>query len=381
MSLHLDRARAAMEGAGIELLIVTDPADIAWLTGFRFSPWEHLAAVALPLQGRMRFLLPGYEEAGVARAVPDETELFLFPEVGSDVDAFRGFRAGLDRYRHVAITHGSTSLAHAQRLGQGLGNGNALLDASAMVGRLRAVKDADEIALIEEAAQIGDRAVRRMIDEFLRPGAREADLGGELSRILRLEGADGSAFEPSITAGWRSALPHGPDHSRRAGEKPGQDRIGAGELLIFDFSIVAGGYVADLSRTYVLGESEQQQREIFQIVKEAQAAAIERCVAGGPASEVDRVAKGIIADAGYAHCSPQKTGHGVGIELHELPFVSTFDDGILEAGMTFAVEPAIYLDGYGGARVEDVVVVMPEGPPRMLSDPTLQEQLELPIAG
>jgi len=381
MTDHVTRAREAMEAAGLDLLLLTSPADIAYLTGFRFSPWEHLAALAVPLEGRMRFLLPGYEEAGVAAAVPEETELFMFPEVGSDAEAFRGFREGLDRFEHVAITRASTSVDHAERLAAGLGTNGGVLDCSRLIGGLRAVKDEEEIALIAEASQIGDRAVQRMIDTCLFPGAREADLGGELSRILRLEGADGSAFEPGITAGWRSALPHGPDHSRRSGEKPGQDTIQAGELLIFDFSVVAGGYIADLSRTYVLGESEPRQREIFEVVKQAQSAAIAACVAGNQVSEVDRVAKAIIADAGYADCSPQKTGHGVGIELHELPFVSTFDDGVLEAGMTFAVEPAIYLDGYGGARVEDVVVVQPEGPARILTDPSSQERLELPVGG
>jgi Xaa-Pro aminopeptidase len=379
MSDRLTRARAAMERAGLDLLILTNPADIAYLSGFRFTPFEHIAALAVPLEGRLRFLFPGYEEAGVARAVPEETELFMFPEVGSDEEAFAAFVKGLDRHSRVAITRAATSVEHAERLGAGLGNGDGLLDCSALVGHLRAVKDDEEIALIEEASQIGDRAVVRMIDEWLRPGAREADLGGELHRILRLEGADGSAFEPSITSGWRSALPHGPDHSRKAGDKPGQDRVEAGELLIFDFSVIAGGYVADLSRTYVLGDPEPKQQEIFEIVKEAQRAAIDVCVAGSPVSEVDRVAKAIIAEAGYADCSPQKTGHGVGIELHELPFVSTYDDGVLEAGMTFCVEPAIYLSGYGGARVEDVVVVMPEGPPRVLTDRSSQERLELPL--
>lgn len=379
LSDHLAALRDAMDREGFDLLLITDPADIAWVTGFRFNPWEHLAALAVPHSDSVRFLFPGYEEAGGARAVPDETQLFMFPEVGGDADAFRGFVDGLSAHSRIAVNQGTMSVEHHERLRDAIG-GDDFGDCSPFVGDLRAVKDAEEIELIAEASRIADRAVERMIADWLKPGAVEAKLGGELSRILRLEGADGSAFEPNVTAGWRSALPHGPDHSREAGTKPGQDAIQAGELLIFDFSVVVGGYTTDISRTYVLGESEAKQQEIFDVVREAELAAIEACVAGNEAGEPDRIAKRIITDAGYGDCSPQKTGHGVGIELHELPFVASTSTQELKPGMTFAIEPAIYLKGYGGARIEDVVVVQDDGPPKILTDISAQDgSLELAV--
>jgi len=377
MSDHLTKLREQMEAVGLDLVLLTEPMDVAYVSGFRFDPFEHIAVLCVPLDENVRFLLPGYEEAGVARAVPDETELFMFPEVGVDTEAFEDCMSGLAHHARIGVTASTIPVTAQERLMRAL-NRDSFHDCSELLGSLRAVKDDEEIALIAEASRIGDRAVERMIDESLCVGAVEAELGGDLSRILRYEGADGSAFEPGLTAGWRSALPHGPDHSRARGNRPGQDAIDSGELLVFDFSVVVGGYIADLSRTYVLGESEPKQREIFEIVQEAQQAAIDACIPGNPVGDVDRVAKQIIANAGYGECSPQKTGHGVGLELHELPYVAATTDQVLETGMIFCIEPAIYLEGYGGARVEDVVLVTDDGP-RVLTDRTNQKQLELPV--
>lgn len=377
MSGHLDVVRSAMEESGFDAVVFTNPADIAYVSGFAFTPFEHITAYIVPLEGRARFLLPGYEEAGVASVVPDETVLHMFPEIGSDADAFRDSMAALSGAGRIAVTDASISVEHRDRFQAALGGGE-LLDASKMIGQLRSVKDAAEIELIAEASRIADKAVERMIAEHLRPGVLEGEMGGELYRIMRYEGADGTAFEPGITAGWRSALPHGPDHSSGAGNRSGMDTIDEGDLLIFDFSVIVGGYATDISRTYVMGESEERQREIFGIVKEAQRVAFEKCRPGFTAGDVDRASKQVIADAGYADCSPQKTGHGLGVDLHELPFVGASSDQPLEPGMVFAVEPAIYLEGYGGARVEDVVVVT-EGEPRFLTDLSAQEKLELDV--
>lgn len=365
-----------MEKHGFDATIYTDPNDIAYVSGFSFSPFEHIAAYVVPLTGRARFLLPGYEEAGVESVVPDETVLHMFPEIGSDADAFDDCMRALEGAGRIAVTNASISVEHYRRFAAALGG--ELLDCSELIGQLRSVKDDQEIKLIAEASRIADVAVERMIAEQLRPGVIEAEMGGELYRIMRYEGADGTAFEPGITAGWRSALPHGPDHSSGAGKRSGTDAIEAGELLIFDFSVIVGGYTTDLSRTYVMGESEERQREIFEIVKEAQRVAFEKCRPGFTAGDVDRASKQVIADAGYGDFSPQKTGHGVGVDLHELPFVGASSDQPLEPGMVFAVEPAIYLEGYGGARVEDVVVIT-DGDPRFLTDLSAQDRLELEL--
>ena len=371
---HLLGARQAMADASFDLLLITDPADIAYLTHFRFNPWEHLAVFALPLDASPHFLLPGYEEAGTKDALPTGTVLHMFPEVGSDREAFAEFITSISDARRVAICRHKTSANVVERFETALERD--LADCSTLISDLRSVKNQAEIEMISEACRIGDRAIRIMIDEHLRPGAIEADLGGELSRILRQEGADGSAFEPGVTGGWRSALPHGPDHSRRTGTRPGRDAIEAGELLVFDFSVIAGGYVSDHSRVYVMGESESRQREILKVVLEAQRAGLDACQPGEPVAGVDRAAKSVIEKAGFADCSPQKSGHDLGVELHERPYVAAISDEILLPGMVFALEPAIYLSGYGGARVEDVVVIE-EGGPRVLTDMSNQVELEL----
>lgn len=377
MSSHLERVVGALNADGIDLLLLTDPADIAYVSGFSFEPFEHIAAFTISREGESRFLLPGYEEAGLVGAVPADTKLMTFPEVGSDADAFAAFVEGLDKHAKIGLSKATMSLSDYERFAAALGR-DTFVDASDLVPEARSVKDEEEIALIREASEVGDRVVQGIIDKHLVPGAIEAELGGEMGRMLRMEGADGSAFEPGITSGWRSALPHGPEHSRESGARSGADAIAEGDLLVFDFSISVGGYIADLSRTYVLGKSEPRQREIFEVVKEAQDVAIDACRPGVTAGEVDRRSKAVIEKAGFGDNSPQKTGHGVGLELHELPFVGSSSEQELQPGMTFCIEPAIYIDGYGGARVEDVVVVT-DGAPEVLSDRSNQDSLELDV--
>jgi Xaa-Pro aminopeptidase len=374
---HLSRVRESMEREVLDALLVTDPPDITWISGFRFNPWERSTVHVVPRDGHLRFLLPGFEEDAVTSAVPDETELFLYSDDSGDDEAVRACLAGLNGDARLAVRKDTVSLADYERI-VALTESTGLADCGPLLAGLRAVKDEDEIEQIRAASEIADRAAAILIANSLRPGATEAELGGELSRIMRLEGADGSAFEPNVTAGWRSALPHGPDHSRQRGVRPGQDAVQAGELLILDFSVVCGGYCADISRTHVLGESEERQREVFDIVVRAQREAIDACVPGKTAADVDRAARAVIEEAGHEEHFPHKTGHGLGLELHEDPSVSIANEQPLEPGMVFAVEPAIYLEGYGGARVEDVVLVTESGP-EVLTDMRAQERLELPL--
>jgi Xaa-Pro dipeptidase len=374
---HLKRVREAMEHEELDVLLVTSPPDITWISGFRFNPWERFTVLVVPREGRLRFLLPGFEEDAVASAVPDETELFLYSDDSGDEEAVRACLAGLNGGARLAVRKDTVSLADFERIAALTGTSSPA-DCGPLLARLRAVKDEEEIEQIRAASEIADRAAASLIADSLRPGVAEAELGGELSRIMRLEGADGSAFEPNVTAGWRSALPHGPDHSRQRGVHPGQDAVQAGELLILDFSVVCGGYCADLSRTHVLGEGEDRQREVFDIVMHAQQEAIDACVPGKTAADVDRAARQVIEEAGYGEQFPHKTGHGLGLELHEDPSVSVANEQPLEPGMVFAVEPAIYLEGYGGARVEDVVLVT-DSDPEVLTDMRAQERLELPL--
>jgi Xaa-Pro dipeptidase len=374
---HLARVRDGMEREGFDVLLVTSPPDITWISGFRFNPWERFTVLVVPLDGRLRFLLPGFEEDAVSSSVPEGTELFLYSDESGDEEAIQGCLSGLNGERHLAVRKDSTSLTDYERIVAATG-ADRLADCGPLLAGLRAVKDADEIEQIRAASEIADRAAAQLIASSLRPGVTEAELGGDLSRLLRLEGADGSAFEPNVTAGWRSALPHGPDHSRQRGVRPGQDAVEAGELLILDFSVICGGYCADLSRTHVMGESEERQRTIFDAVVRAQEEAIKACVPGNTAADVDRAAREVIEDLGHGDDFPHKTGHGLGLELHEDPSVSVANDQPLEPGMVFAVEPAIYLEGYGGARVEDVVLVT-ESTPEVLTDMKAQERLELPL--
>jgi Xaa-Pro dipeptidase len=378
MTGHLERLQEAMDDVGLDGIVVTSPPDITWTLGFRFNPWERFAMLVVPGSGKPRFLLPGLEEDAVEAAVSSETELFFYSDEQGDSEAARACLARLNVSRpRIGLSKRAVSVEDYERIAA-LAETAKLADCDRLLRALRAVKDESEIEQIRDASRIADRAAERLIAECLEEGSAEAELGGDLSRFLRLEGADGSAFEPNVTAGARSALPHGPDHSRRLGTRPGKDVVNAGELLILDFSVVCGGYCADLSRTHVLGESEERQREIFEVVVRAHQEAIDACVVGNTAADVDQAARSVIEEAGFGSFFPHKTGHGLGLELHEDPSISVANEQALESGMVFAVEPAIYLRGYGGARVEDVVLVT-DSEPDVLTNRAAQERLELPL--
>jgi Xaa-Pro dipeptidase len=165
-------------------------------------------------------------------------------------------------------------------------------------------------------------------------------------------GADALAFEPIVVAGPNAALPHA---------TPSDRPIGPGELMIVDFGAVVDGYASDLTRTFVLGEPDPEAARIYAVVREANAAGRAAVRPGIPAEAVDQAARAVIEDAGYGPYFPHRTGHGLGLEVHEPPYLVAGDTTPLQTGMVFTVEPGIYLSGKGGIRIEDVVVVTENG--------------------
>jgi Xaa-Pro aminopeptidase len=208
---------------------------------------------------------------------------------------------------------------------------------------------------------VADRTVDRLVRDHLRPGATEADLSAELTRLLRVEGGDWTAGPPNVTSGPRSAFPHGPELSGAHGEAISRPTIAEGEPVILDFSVVVGGFIADISRTYVLGTPSHEIAEVYEVVEEARRRAIAAMTPGATGHEVDRVARDVIDAAGYGDRFPQRTGHGVGLRIHETPDLTVGSQDVLAAGMVACVEPAVYLPGVAGLRTEDVVVVEETG--------------------
>uniref|UniRef100_UPI002ADE01E9 M24 family metallopeptidase n=1 Tax=Thermoflexus sp. TaxID=1969742 RepID=UPI002ADE01E9 len=209
----------------------------------------------------------------------------------------------------------------------------------------------DEIAAMRRAVAVAEAALRMWLPE-VRIRMTEREAARRLIQACFAAGADALAFEPIVVAGPSAALPHA---------TPSDRPLGPGELMIVDFGVVVDGYVSDLTRTFALGEPDPELRRVYEVVREANAAGRAAVRPGIPAEAVDWAARAVIEAAGYGPNFLHRTGHGLGLEVHEPPYIVAGNTAPLQPGMTFTVEPGIYLPGKGGVRIEDDVVVTETG--------------------
>ncbi|MDI6841113.1 MAG: aminopeptidase P family protein [bacterium] len=218
------------------------------------------------------------------------------------------------------------------------------------VERLRMLKDIDEITNIRKAANIADSAFKD-VKSTIKPGVKEKDIAIELEYQLKKRGASGTPFDTIVASGPNAALPHA-----RAGNRKLRDR----DTVIIDFGAVYNGYASDMTRTLILGNN-QKANKIYRLVLDAQLTAISNVKHGISLKKLDRIARDVITKAGYGKCFGHSLGHGVGLEVHEAPRVSSNSEDYAQVGMVFTIEPAVYIKDFGGVRIEDMVVVKDSG--------------------
>lgn len=217
--------------------------------------------------------------------------------------------------------------------------------------RMRGIKASDEITLIKGAIDRAEGAWKKIV-EMAKPGAREDELALELEYAMRRAGCEGVAFELIVPSGPRTAFPHAPQTPRKLTE---------GDFVLFDFGGRYHGYTSDETCTLILGRATQEQRRIYQIVKEAHDKAIEKVRPGVRLAEVDAAARVHIGEAGHGGHFGHGTGHGIGLAVHEWPVVGKDSPDVAEEGMVFTIEPGIYIPDWGGVRIEDMVLVTAGG--------------------
>lgn len=221
------------------------------------------------------------------------------------------------------------------------------LDCSA----IRMVKDTGELELLYKAAQISDEAFKQLLGD-IKPGLTERELAARLEFYMRELGSEKVSFDTIVASGVRGALPHG-----MASDKP----VEMGELITFDFGAVYQGYHADITRTVMLGMANGWQREIYSLVEAAQLRGLREAKPGMTGLELDAIVRKVITDCGYGEYFVHGLGHGVGLEIHEMPNINKRGSTVLEKGMVFSIEPGIYIPGKGGVRIEDSVVLTEAG--------------------
>ncbi len=219
------------------------------------------------------------------------------------------------------------------------------------ITRLRRIKTPKELEYIRRAEEIGDRVFSDMLD-FIKPGMTELEIAARIEYLLKLYGGQHTSFSAIVASGINSSMPHA---------VPTMKKIENGDFLTMDFGCVYEGYCSDMTRTIVIGKASEKQKEIYALVLEAQLAALNMIRAGLKGKEVDKVARDIIYGAGYEGCFGHGLGHSVGLHIHENPRLSPAEEEVLQAGMTETVEPGIYVKGFGGVRIEDLVAVTENG--------------------
>jgi Xaa-Pro aminopeptidase len=337
----------------LEAVVVAPSPDLVYLTGYDPMPLERLTVLVIRPDGDAVLVVPELER-----------QLALDSVAGQTLDASRvvGWLDGDDPHELVSsilpregrVAIGDRMWASHVLALQQTAPGISFEPASRIIGRLRAVKDPDELGALRRAGRGADEAFRQICGlRFL--GRREEEIAGDLAALLVEHGHSRADFT-IVASGPNAASPH---------HEPGGRTILPRDVVVLDFGGEVGGYFSDTTRTVVVGEPPSGFEEVYRVVQEAQDAAVRTVRPGVAAQDVDRAARRIIDGAGYGERFLHRTGHGIGLEVHEPPYIIEGNETVLTPGMTFSVEPGVYLEGRFGVRIEDIVAVTVDGAERL----------------
>ena len=338
------KLRAGLEKQKLSFLVVTNPRNIFYLTGFRGS-----AGVAVwGASDAALWVDPRY----TLQATGEAQGIELIEEKGSLLKAV-ALWLRKKKPRRVGFEDGHLTFSQF-RFMEREGRGKFRFEpAPGIIEALRFVKDQYEIALIREACRVTVEAFEEILP-LVKPGVKESDLAAEIEYRMRRKGADGPAFDTIVASGHRGAFPHA-----RASNKV----LGKSELVIFDMGAILNGYASDMTRTvYLGGHAGVRIKRLYKAVLDAQQMAVESLRQGVKGGEVDEAARRVLRRRGLASYFTHSTGHGVGLDIHEKPRMGKGDKTRLCAGCVVTAEPGIYIEGLGGIRLEDTVMVGPDGP-------------------
>lgn len=350
---RLARLRERFETVGIDALVVTDLANIRYLSGFTGSAAVLLVTAESALittDGRYRTqCLEEVKAAGLDRLV--DVEIGGMAAQRDALKARLGSEARTSSSK-VGLESEKISWGGAQRMIE-LFEGANVITTSGVVEALREIKDAGEVARIKRAAAIADAALLEVLPMLATKseatGSTEASFALALDTAMRRLGAEGTAFETIVASGPNSARPH---------HQPSSREILRGDPVVVDFGAVYDGYRSDMTRTFCVSrDPEGELARVFEVVGKAQAAGVDAVMAGVAAKSVDDACRAIISDAGWAQAFEHGTGHGVGLDIHEDPTVGPLSNTELHEGVVVTVEPGVYLPAFGGVRIEDTLVV------------------------
>lgn len=340
---RLGRLRSRLAAADVDAAVISEPANVRWLTGFTGSNGTVVVlgsgAALLVTDSRYSEQAPAQlAEAGCS----DEVEVVV---------ARRAAHTAAERLGAVARLGLEDSVAWAEQIRWSEAVDASTVPLTEAVEGLRAVKDPAELARMQAAARIADEALAAA-QPMLRPGVTETEIQQTLDDAIRAAGASGPAYDTIVASGPNSALPHA---------RPTDRELQAGDLVVVDVGAEVDGYRSDMTRSFVLGDPDEQVEAMLEVVGRSQSAGVAAVRPGVEASEIDGACRSVIDEAGMGEAFVHGSGHGVGLDIHELPRVVSGSTAVLEPGNVLTVEPGVYFPGVGGARVEDLLVVTADG--------------------
>lgn len=349
---RVHRLKALQREAGLDYVALVPGPNLIYFTGLHMHLSERPIVALLPAGDGNPILIVPFFEVGKATGGDVKMDWSVFSY--RDGEPFQAaFDAAARAHGLAGATIGVEPTQMRVLEWSLLSAAAQIKQASALetIATLRMRKDASELAAMRKAVRLAEDAFAHILEE-LRPGITERQACSLLVSRMLQAGAESTAFDPLVQAGPSASNPHGASGNRV---------LQAGDGVLFDFGLVVDGYPCDITRTVFLGEPKPELKKIYEVVQAANAAGRAAVKPGAKAEDIDAAARAVIDAAGYGEFFTHRTGHGLGLEIHEPPYLWAGNTLVLEAGMTFTVEPGIYVPGLGGVRIEDDVVVTEDG--------------------
>lgn len=351
---RLEKLQTYLDEEDIDLAMITDPTNVFYYTGFLSDPHERFLALVIEKESnQVRLFVPALdqemakEEANVKGIIPisDEEDPFeiLHQHTTGVIKKFALEKKAVSVFRYEAI--------------QSFFKEASFIDIQSFINTKRKKKSRLEVEKMKESIRIIENVLEEGI-KHVRADMTESELTAELEYLMRKFGADGPSFSTIVLSGEKSALPHG---------APGERKLQNGDFLLIDFGVIKDGYCSDITRTFVIGEASEKQKEIYNIVLASTNAGIAAVKAGVPLKEFDIAARKVIEESGYGKYFNNRIGHGLGMEVHEEPSIHENNEEIAEPGLLFTIEPGIYIPAFGGVRIEDNVYINEAGEAEVLT--------------
>lgn len=346
---RMARLQNAMDRADIDTVAIVPGANFYYLTGINLHLMERPTVLFVRRDGSSYGVIPFLEKSRWAASMPEVETVYWH-----DSDGYDGAFSSLSR----SLTPGRIGV-EGQRMRyfeteaiRRAWPGSSISDGQDVISHMRLHKDASEIAVIRRAIEISEIALRRTLDAAV-PGMSEVEFRQRLVSEMLTAGGDGPAFDTTVLSGGAAADPHGtPSHERK---------LERGKCLLIDYGASWGGYAADITRTFFVGEAGSRERDIYAAVLAANEMGRSLARPGRTFDDLDRQVTGSLRDAGYGDLIVHKTGHGLGLDIHEAPQVMIGNMGEMEPGMVMTIEPGLYVPGDIGIRIEDNIVITEDG--------------------